>query len=145
LFKNKLFGKLITILNSHPVNRRGFDRKAINTALEILNSGEGLLMFPEGTRSKTDDFLPARPGLGMVAKKSGVPIIPAYINASNKPLKCLLGKERAGIVYGSMMTPDEFESYSDDRDGYQQLSDEVLNRIRKLKEDFLNKFNKKLN
>jgi 1-acyl-sn-glycerol-3-phosphate acyltransferase len=83
LFRSRLFGWVIRNTNAHPINRRGFDRRAINTACEILKAGCGLLVFPEGTRALKGDFLPPRPGIGLIAIRSEAPVVPAYFNGSN--------------------------------------------------------------
>ncbi|MFH2036662.1 MAG: lysophospholipid acyltransferase family protein, partial [Candidatus Zixiibacteriota bacterium] len=118
LFDNKLIGAIISRTNAHPINRRGFDRAAIKTAMELLNNGEGLLVFPEGTRSKTDNFLPPKAGIGMLARKAMVPIVPAYIHGSNKLKDCFWGREKMGLIYGAPITEEEIEKFDDSREGY---------------------------
>lgn len=136
LFRNKLFGALISRLNSHPVDRRGFDRKSINHSINLLQSGEGLLVFPEGTRSKNGEFLPARPGVGMIAKKSAVPIVPAYISGSNRLLSGFPGRVKSGVIFGRPIMPDDLAKYEDNKDGYKNLAEEIMNRIKELKKEF---------
>src|SRR5688572_27549147 len=50
LFRIPLFGRLIQALNAHPVRREGADPAALRTALRVLENGDILLVFPEGTR-----------------------------------------------------------------------------------------------
>lgn len=76
LFANPWFARLITALGAFPIDRGAGDRAALATALEVLARGEVLLMFPEGHRQRDDrvhDFLP---GVGMVALRSGAPVVP---------------------------------------------------------------------
>ncbi|UCD17981.1 MAG: 1-acyl-sn-glycerol-3-phosphate acyltransferase, partial [Candidatus Zixiibacteriota bacterium] len=56
LFKNRAFGALLRRLNAYPVNRRGFDKAAIRTAISLLRSAQGMVIFPEGTRARDDGF-----------------------------------------------------------------------------------------
>lgn len=135
LFGNKLFGEILRRVNAHPLHR-GFDRRAIDAAVDILKSGNSLLIFPEGTRARHGDFLPPRPGAGMVAIRSKAPVVPAYINGSNKKAACLRGKEVLGIIFGKLMNSDQISHYSDDKEGYRKLSDNIMTRIRELKRDF---------
>ncbi len=133
LFDNKLFGWLIRNVNAYPVNRRGIDRNAINNACELLASGNGLLMFPEGTRALDRDFLPPRPGIGIVAKRSGAPVVPAYLNGTNKLKATFFSRERWVLIFGKPIGESEINAYEDDRDGYRKLSEDIMERIRNLK------------
>ena len=76
---NGILGKLIVGLNSIPVDRDGFDLKSFKLAMEVLERGEGLLVFPEGTRSEDGQLQNPKRGIGLIARKSQVPIIPARI------------------------------------------------------------------
>ncbi|MFQ5454417.1 MAG: lysophospholipid acyltransferase family protein, partial [Candidatus Zixiibacteriota bacterium] len=79
LFKNKFFAWILKGTNSLPVRRGGFDRKALELSINVITNGNGLTFFPEGTRSKTDNFLDPKPGIGMIAIKAKCPVIPGYI------------------------------------------------------------------
>jgi len=84
LFRNAAFGYIITRLGAFPVRRGAPDRTAIRTALNLLEKGELLGMFPEGTRSKTGRLGEAEPGLALLAHRSGVPVVPAAIKGTNE-------------------------------------------------------------
>ncbi len=81
LFENFIFSKIIYGLGAFPVRRGVADRKAVKTALNILNQGKVLTMFPEGTRSKTGKLRKPLPGVGFIALKSKAPVIPIAIKA----------------------------------------------------------------
>ncbi len=87
LFKSYISGKVISGLGGFPVKRGVPDRKAIKTALENLNQGKVLTLFPEGTRSKTDQLLKPLPGAAYIALKSKAPIIPVAIKGPYKVFK----------------------------------------------------------
>jgi 1-acyl-sn-glycerol-3-phosphate acyltransferase len=136
LFRNKLFGAIIRATKAHPI-RRGIDRESLRVALDILKSEAGLLIFPEGTRSRDGNFLPAKPGIGMVALMSKAPVIPAYINGSDRMISCFRGKERLALVFGEPIDGDEISAYGDGKEAYRRLSEDVMARIVKLKEEFI--------
>ena len=72
--------RILRGVNAVPVNNRGGqDLGAIRGALGVLQSGGGLLVFPEGTRSPDGRFLTPRRGIGLLACKGGVPVVPARI------------------------------------------------------------------
>ncbi|MDR3563910.1 MAG: lysophospholipid acyltransferase family protein [Negativicutes bacterium] len=84
LFRIPIFSWVITQLQAFPVRRGAADRNAIRAAIQLLSDGEIVGMFPEGTRSKTGRLGTAQPGLGMLAVKAGVPIIPVALTGSNQ-------------------------------------------------------------
>lgn len=61
--------------------------KAINDGIALLKGGHSLMVFPEGTRSKTGDLLPFKPGSLRLATKSGVHVIPITINGSKNLMR----------------------------------------------------------
>ena len=81
LFRFKPFGWLIRQLGAFPVDRGHGDRGAIKTAAAVLESGEPLLIFSEGTRSRTGELGPFKAGTAMIASLTGAPIVPAVIYA----------------------------------------------------------------
>jgi 1-acyl-sn-glycerol-3-phosphate acyltransferase len=86
LFLGKL-GWLLRLLGAFPVKRGEADRQAIRTADEQLKKGNVLFIFPEGTRSRTHTLAKGHAGLGMIALRSGVPVIPVAIWGSERALK----------------------------------------------------------
>jgi len=77
LFKNKLLGWFLGKVNAFPIDRTGTDMDAFRKSLAVLNGGNGLLIFSQGTRMK--DFEGSKAGVAMFALKSGVPIVPVGI------------------------------------------------------------------
>jgi len=84
LYSIKILGSLITFLNAFPVNRQTFDRKAFHTAFEVLNEGNALGLFPEGTRSTDGVLREGKKGIGFIAAVSVAPILPVAISGANK-------------------------------------------------------------
>ncbi len=76
-FEGKLawFFKLVGCI---PVNRQIKDKVAVDQALDVLNHGGAIGLFPEGTRNKTKDkfLLPFKFGTVSMAKKTGATIVP---------------------------------------------------------------------
>jgi len=61
---------------------RGSGRKAIDASIEVLQRGEVLGIFPEGTRSETGELLPFQRGIVLLAKKTAATVVPAGIRGS---------------------------------------------------------------
>ena len=68
-----------------PVNRSIKDKEAVDRALDVLNDGYALGLFPEGTRNKTDKFLlPFKFGAVSMAKKTNAYLVPFGISGDYK-------------------------------------------------------------
>lgn len=64
--------------NAFPIERGG-GRNALAYSEQLLQDGWSLLIFPEGTRSRTGDLLPFHPGPAILALRQRVPVIPIHI------------------------------------------------------------------
>ncbi|MCM8762932.1 MAG: 1-acyl-sn-glycerol-3-phosphate acyltransferase [Candidatus Omnitrophica bacterium] len=82
LFKNPFFSWLISSLGAFPVVRDTADKSALKEALRRLQDGKALVVFPAGTRGG----LEPQPGIGFLATKAEVPVIPAFIQGTEKAL-----------------------------------------------------------
>ncbi len=80
LFKPGLIDRVLTRVNAIPVDRDGeSDIQAIKKVLHALKLGQGVLFFPEGTRSPDGSLQDPKQGLGMIACRAGVPVVPARV------------------------------------------------------------------
>jgi 1-acyl-sn-glycerol-3-phosphate acyltransferase len=129
LFKVPILGAIIKRTNVHPVKRGVFDRGAITTAVKILQAGNPLTVFPEGTRGSCGKFLPPKPGIGMIARKAEVSIIPCYIEGSEALWPCILRKKRVRICYGPAIGADWIRSLPESKESWLKIADEVMSRL----------------
>jgi 1-acyl-sn-glycerol-3-phosphate acyltransferase len=84
LFKIPLFGRAMRAADFVPINRSS-RRSAISSvrdAARVLQSGLGMLVFPEGTRSRNGKLLPFKKGPFHLAMEAGVPVVPITIVGS---------------------------------------------------------------
>ena len=80
LFKSRIIRHLAHGFGAFPVRRGGIlDRAALKQANQILDSGQALVMFPEGARSRKAELSRAFPGSAMIALHNNVPILPIGI------------------------------------------------------------------
>jgi 1-acyl-sn-glycerol-3-phosphate acyltransferase len=87
--KSELFRKaplkwLVIGLGAFPVRRGEADRQAIKQAEEVLKAGQVLVIFPEGTRSRTRMMKEGLPGAALIALRSGAPVVPVGIYGSER-------------------------------------------------------------
>jgi 1-acyl-sn-glycerol-3-phosphate acyltransferase len=76
--------QVVTALGAFPVDRGAGDRAALETSLRVLAEGGALLMFPEGTRHRGDEVHPFLPGVGMLAIRSGAPVVPVAVKGTER-------------------------------------------------------------
>jgi 1-acyl-sn-glycerol-3-phosphate acyltransferase len=84
LWKNKVLGWLVQALGGFPVARGTADREALKRCIDVLNGGEPLVLFPEGTRQAGPIVQPLFDGAAYVSSKTGAPIVPIGIGGSER-------------------------------------------------------------
>ena len=83
---NKAFGALIRWLGAFPVERGTGDLSVIETSADCIRNGKNLLIFPEGTRSKTGKVGKGKSGVALVAARVHADIVPVGINFEGEKL-----------------------------------------------------------
>lgn len=123
LFKGKIISSLLKNWNAIPVDRETGDLQAMKTVLNLLKQGDPLLIFPEGTRGSSH----AKKGVGMMAHKTQVPIIPTYIAGTEKawPQGQTIPSITAtfSVTYGEPIYPQDLEK------DYQATADHIMQAI----------------
>ncbi|MCM8818422.1 MAG: 1-acyl-sn-glycerol-3-phosphate acyltransferase [Candidatus Omnitrophica bacterium] len=128
LFKIKGFSKLIKLLGAIPLERDTSMSLVLRKGLEILKKGEGIVIFPEGTRSINGIIKDGKPGIGFLAVKSKVPVIPVRIIGTDKALPVNKKFIRIAKVKVFIGKPMYFENGN-----YTEISKNIMDVIRKLK------------
>ena len=129
LFKNALFARILKYSCAFPVKRKSADSGALKEAMRRLKNGEGLLVFPEGGR-QTDVHLSApEAGVGFLAAKSGVPVIPAFISGTDRAwprnAKFIKVATNISVHFGKQI-------YIEGRMPYQDIARKIMENIRHL-------------
>lgn len=104
LFKNKLFAWLIRSLGAFPVSRGKGDTAVLDTAVERLEKGRSLMIFPEGTRSKDGKVHRGHSGAAVISARSGKVIIPVGIVFGEK----LKFRTKVTVKYGEPIRPGDY-------------------------------------
>jgi 1-acyl-sn-glycerol-3-phosphate acyltransferase len=79
---NPVFTWLIRALGAFPVRQTGSAAGAIKEAVERLQEGRALTIYPEGSRTETGEIGPMEKGVALVIRKAKVPVIPVAIDGS---------------------------------------------------------------
>jgi len=132
LFGNKLFAMLISSLGAFPVSRGKGDTAVLDTAVERLNNGKSLMIFPEGTRSKDGKVHRGHSGAAVIAARSGKQIIPVGIVFGEK----LKFRTKIVVKYGEPIDPAEYAEISENPNPRQlvKLKNRYMTEIKNLVE-----------
>ncbi len=87
LFRNKFLAWLFGQFGAFPVERGTGDMEAINKAISDINSGHGMMIFPEGTRGDSDEMGKIKTGAFMIAAQTNADIIPVRLIYPTKTRK----------------------------------------------------------
>jgi len=132
LFNHPLFGKLIASLGAFPVKRGETDTESIRKAISLLEEGEAVLIFPEGTRGDGITIQEMSRGVAMLAKRTKAPVVPVGVIGTNvvmprgksKGQKCMVK-----LVYGVPFTYEEVATSRNERENRDLFAHELQKRI----------------
>lgn len=84
LFDTPVVKQISAASGGFPVDRGKFDREALRQAEERLEKGLTVGIYAEGTRSLTGSLAEAKAGVGLIALKTGAPVLPVAITGSER-------------------------------------------------------------
>jgi len=125
LFENKLLNWFFRKLGGFPVKRGESDIQSVKTAIQVLKSGDNLLIFPEGTVIRDGigavDGLPAhaKGGVAMIGVRTEAIIIPVFISQGKRLFR------RTRVIFGKPYTP-AVSGRRGTAEEMQQIADEIL-------------------
>ncbi len=137
LFRNPLANWILRSWHCVPISRERGDIGAMRTVLRMLGEGKAVLMFPEGTRSRDGQLQEPRGGIGMIAARANVPIVPMRIFGTDRALPKgarLPRPARVEIKFGEPFLyplPENFEDLRGDalKAVYFDIGREIMERI----------------
>lgn len=135
LWKGGISSWWLDSVGTIPVDRDGGqDVSAIKRVLKALKEERGLILFPEGTRSPDGRLQPAKAGVGFIACKTQVPVVPVRIFGSFEAF----GKGRkprpwpVTIVFGKPIPPSVYDDPKAGKERSQRASDLIMAEIARL-------------
>jgi 1-acyl-sn-glycerol-3-phosphate acyltransferase len=134
LFRRGLQGKIFTRFLTIPVDRDGGnDISAIRTVLQVLQKGQSVLIFPEGTRSADGQIQPFKRGIGMLASRARVPIVPTRILGSHAAWNRDAPRPEPftpiRVFYGPALSPDDYDPGTSSPDRYEIVARRIYEAI----------------
>jgi 1-acyl-sn-glycerol-3-phosphate acyltransferase len=141
LFRFPMVGAILRAVNSVPVDRDGGGAAGLKAILGRLLAGGGIILFPEGTRTRDGRLQPARSGIGLTVIKSEAPVVPVRVfgtfEAYGRHLK-FPHPHPIAVKYGQPILFEELRSEAKTcskprlKEIYQQVACEIMAAIAKL-------------
>lgn len=133
LWKPGLAAWWLTAVGTIPVDRDGgTSLDAVKRVLSALAGGKVVIVFPEGTRSATGELQAPKAGVGLLACKARVPVVPARVFGSFEAFG-RAGKLRLGspvsVTYGKPLYPAEFDHPEDGKERYAKTAARIMEAI----------------
>jgi len=137
LFRIPVFGWYMSMAGYVPIEREVSTsaHRTIGGVSDALRKGDCVLIFPEGTRSKTGELLPFKRGSLMAAFQSGATVIPVAISGSYRmmPKKTfLINRVPIRISFGEPISFKKYVGCKPTKDDYENELVRLRNEIEKL-------------
>jgi 1-acyl-sn-glycerol-3-phosphate acyltransferase len=135
LFKPPFLSWFLPMCNVLPIDREGHDIGALRRIIKMLQAGESIVLFPEGTRSPDGNLQSAEPGAALVAVKADVSILPVRVFGTFESLSRTskrLRFHRIRVVIGRPYRP-ELPAGRLNKEAYESVAQEMMDHIAALK------------
>lgn len=131
MFKNPIVSFIIKKLGAFPIKRGVVDVEAIKTAINLLEAGNIVGIFPEGTRllKNKGKKIKVKPGAAMLAIKSGVPILPVAVQCNYRLFSKVI------IRFGKPFTLDLEKDKKYTTEEMSEISQGIMDKIYSLMEE----------
>lgn len=139
LFNKKIVGWYLTKLGAYPVKRGENDIGVVRKTLGYLKNNKHLVIFPEGTRSKTEEMSELKNGLVMFALKSDCYVIPAIFR--KKPRLFVLNTLLIGKPF-KFSDMEEFKDKKIDKELISKANEVLSNKMNYLKDVNIKEYKK---
>jgi 1-acyl-sn-glycerol-3-phosphate acyltransferase len=139
LWKGRFGAWFLTTAGGFPVQRGAADRDALRAGREVLERGEPLVLFPEGTRQSGPEVQPLFQGAAYLACRTGAPIVPVGIGGSQRAMpkgsKMVYPHKLVLVIGAPLVPPPRGGSGRVPRRAVQDLTTELSGAIQELFDD----------
>ncbi len=129
VFKVPVLNWFVKSMGAFPIDRKNGDVGAIKKTISILKDGECVGIFPQGTRRPyvNPRETEVKDGVGMIASRAGVGIVPVYIKNKSGKLKIF---HRNTVIIGDYIPPEEIEFPNlTGKEKYKAISEYVFDKV----------------
>jgi 1-acyl-sn-glycerol-3-phosphate acyltransferase len=141
LFKPGLIERFLLSMNAFPVHLGVPDRGAIRYALQLLDDGNALHIFPEGTRSVDGTLGTAQAGVALIAHRTTAPVVPVFLDGTEKVLPRgakMINPAKVNLVFGRSLNLDIFRKVRSSRETRAKIGEVMMSSIAELRDGLRN-------
>lgn len=133
LFEHPLLAPVVRFFNCIPIDRAEFSLSSMRRIESLLQQNEAVLLFPEGTRTKTGKLLPLKYGVAMIAARNQADIMPVYIDGLFRVQGSLFNRPRVRITFGEIVPIAPFQQGgSAGKEVYGEITASVEERLKEM-------------
>jgi 1-acyl-sn-glycerol-3-phosphate acyltransferase len=133
LWNNRLLAWWLDQVETIPVERDSGDIGAIKRVLQALKENRAVVLFPEGTRSPDGHLQKPKAGVGLMACKTGVPVVPCRVYGSFQAFGKGSAIPRFGssvsVVFGPPIAASDYDDPSAGKARYELAAQRIMDRI----------------
>ena len=126
LFKNPFLKRLGELFDVISVKRGKQDVDSMKKSLKVLNNGEGLGLFPEGTTRGLEKGVKVKNGAAFMALRTGKPIVPVGIEVTKRPFPKII------VRYGKVLDYSKYQSRTPEKEVLDKVTEEMMEVIKDL-------------
>lgn len=120
LFENPILRWIGNLFDVIPVKRGKQDVDSMKRSLKVLNNGEGLGLFPEGTRHGVEKGVKVKNGAAFMALRTGKPIVPVGVKVE---------KHKIILNYGTPLDYSQYQSRTPEKETLEKVTNEMMETI----------------
>lgn len=125
LFEHPLLAPLVRFYNCIPIDRAEFSLSSMKRIEKLLQQGEAVLLFPEGTRTKTGKLAPLKNGVAMIAARNQADIMPVYIDGLFRVTGSIFKRPRVRITFGEIVPIAPFLQSGASKEVYGEITTKI--------------------
>ena len=129
LFDNPITRAVCTLYNCVPVDRNDVGPSTLKAINRVLKRGDALLMFPEGTRSKDGVMGAIKSGIGMIAVRNEVDILPVATTGLFEAKGRMFSRPEVVVRYGELIAVKSFQNGSAKKSIYASIAKALENKL----------------
>lgn len=126
LFNNPILAWLGRLFDVIPVKRGKQDVDSMKKSLKVLNNGEGLGLFPEGTTRGLEKGVKVKNGAAFMTLRTGKPIVPVGVEVTKRPFSKII------VRYGKLLDYSKYQSRTPEKEVLDKVTTEMMEIIKDL-------------
>lgn len=118
-----------------PIRQHRLDRSGFSKAIRLIQEGQLVVIYPEGTRTPDGTLQPGKPGIGVIVAETGCAVIPAYLSGTRQvlpPGARWIRLHPVRVTFGAPIHFAEAAQRLSGKEFYQHVSRIVMDRIAEL-------------